>query len=519
MHQRQATLVGLIAVVLLLAGCVASLPDGSAPGATSGPDRVVIWQPGVASTVVNWDTDPIVAAVEAATNTDIQIVNIDSASFADQVNAAAASGELPDIIGIIPPAQQGLMESFARDGILAAFEGEIAAAAPNVLAQYASNPMLQEILIDGTIYYQPIGWGDGIYPNQELIHVRKDLLDKYGLEPPDTFEEFFAYVKTCMDAGDARGVVFQGAGGLQQNINPFVGAYGVPVRGWVEVEDGYEFWAIQPGTLQGLLLFREMFERGLVDPAVWEMADATNDARNVYVAGEACALLFNGGGHIGRIQNDMALVNESLKEWLLPAPDAGAGSRGYTAEEMFWGTSQIGAMAGNNPVAAARVIDYLISDEGYQLTAIGIEDVHWEYQDNEIVLLDKRFDDGFPRAAGGTGAHELATRIVSWVPQEWQNWQLLYGQNEEYKAWFEEMWANQGLYQIPSYGTLITTPAWIDFQATSNDLVNRRFLDIVRAETPELAESLFDEFVQAWLAAGGEAAQNEMSAKLLEVYQ
>ncbi len=104
-------------------------------------------------------------------------------------------------------------------------------------------------------------------------------------------------------------------------------------------------------------------------------------------------------------------------------------------------------------------------------------------------------------------------------PKDRQNWQLLYGQSAEYKAWFEEMWANQGKYQIPVYGVLSTSPAWIDYQATSNDLVERSFLEIVRAETPEAASALFDDFVATWLSAGGEAAQAEMNELLKQVYQ
>ncbi len=357
MRARQMIWIGLLLVLLLLAACAPAAPAAPSASEGAGPDKVVIWQPGIATTIVDWKTDPIVKAVEEATNTTIEVVNIDNDSFADQVNAAAASGELPDIIGVVPPAQQSLTESWARDGVLAAFEGEVADAAPNVLAEYETNSMLQEIKVDDKIYFQPIGWGDGIYPNQELFHVRKDLLDKYGMEPPDTFEQYFDYVKTCMDNGDGRGVVFQAAGGLQMNINGFTGAYGIPVRGWVPVGEGYEYWAIQPGVKDGLLLFREMMQRGLVDPGVWEMADATNDACTVFVSGEACSLIFNGGGHIGRIQNDMALVDESMQEWLLPALDAGAGFRGYTAEPMFWGTSQLGGMKNNNPVAAGADLE------------------------------------------------------------------------------------------------------------------------------------------------------------------
>jgi len=482
----------------------------------SEPDQVTIWMPCGAETVPDWDYDPILQAVEQATNTEIEIVSVDWGPYVDQLNAAAASGELPDIIGVVGPDQHSTVVRWANEGVLAPYEGDVAAAAPNVLAQYEANLALREMNIDGKIYFQPVGWGTGYYPNGGLIHVRKDLLDKYGIEPPDTFEQYFEFLRTCKENGDGSGVVFAGTLGVQQFINPFVGAYGAPVRGWVKKGNDYEFWAIQPGVKDGLLLFREMLNRGLADPGIWETTD--DMTRSAYVAGDACSAIFWGGGHIGRIQNDMALVNESFKEWMLPAPDAGAGSQGYTSEEMFWGTSQLGGMEGNNPVAAARVINYLISDEGYKLTAIGIEGRDYEVVDGEMVMLDQRTKDGFPIEAGHTGAHPLATCIVSWVPQELQNWALLYGKDQAYKDWFDQMWNNQGMYQTPTYGLLTTTPLWTDLQATSNELVTRAFLEIVKAPSEEEATALFDKFVQDWLAAGGADAQDEMSQTLSELY-
>lgn len=481
------------------------------------PDKVTIWSPCGAETVADWNYDPILQAVEQATNTDIEMVNVDWGGFMDQLNAGFASGQAPDIIGIVGPDQRGTLEKWAAEGAIAPFEGAVAEAAPNVLAEYQNDPSLAEMKIDGKIYFQPVGWGNGTYPNMGIIHVRKDLLDKYNMQPPDTFEQYFDYVKTCQQNGDGKGIVFGGETGVGPAINAFAGAFGAPMRGWVKKDSGYEYWATQDGVKQGLLLFRQMVAEGLVDPAVWEMSG--DNARAQYVSGGACSYIFNGGGHTGRIQNDMTLVNPSFQEWILPALDAGKGFRGYTSEEMFWGTSQLGGLKTNNPTAAARVINFLISEEGYKLTAVGIEGRDYEVQDGNIVLLPQRIKDGFPTEAGDTGAHPLASCIVSWVPQEWQNWQLMYGKDQAYKDWFEQMWANQGKYQIPTYGLLTTSPLWNDFQATSNDLVNIAFLEIVKATSADAAAARFDQFVKDWLAAGGQAAQNEMSQTLSELYK
>ena len=158
-----------------------------------------------------------------------------------------------------------------------------------------------------------------------------------------------------------------------------------------------------------LTLFQSMVARGVVDPLSWEAT--TDQARTQYVTGKACAFIFNGGGHIGRIQNDLTLSNAAAKEWMLPALDAGKGQRGYMTEPQFSGETFITKLSGNNPVAAARVVNYLTSDDGYKLTSIGIKDQDYsEDSSGNITLLPQRTKDGFPAEAGDTGAHPLRQR-------------------------------------------------------------------------------------------------------------
>jgi putative aldouronate transport system substrate-binding protein len=503
----------------LTAGLTVSKFNLPFTAAAQKADKVVIWSPGDSGSVSDWATDPIVKAIEAATNTSITVLKIPRDGFVDRVNAAAASGELPDIIGSIVHTNFNLITGWVRDGVVVPFEGDVAKAAPNVLAEYERNPTLNELKVNGKIYAQPVGWGDGNFPNMGLVHVRKDLLDKYNMKPPDSFTEYFAYLDAAIKDGHS-GVVFNGASsetGFARNVNPFAGAYGLPTVGWVKLEKGYGYWAVQPKMKDALLLMRDMIARKLIDEDSWGMKD---EARNAFVSGKPASLIFNGGGHIGRIQNDMDLVGKGAKEWMLPAPTAGQSTRGYTAEPQFWSVTFLGGLRNNNPVAAARVINFLISDEGYKLTAVGVKGVDYEEKNGEILVLPARSQSrGFPKVAGGTGAHPIATAIVSWVPQSWQDWQLLYGKDQAYKDWYKQMWANQGKYQIPMYGSLSTTPLWTEFQPTSDELTNRAFLDIIKADSADKGASLFDKFVKDWAGAGGDKATAEMSALLSTLYK
>jgi putative aldouronate transport system substrate-binding protein len=530
----QARGVLLLVTAIIAIGCspASSSPapasDAVVPSAAASeePSPVAVVPITVASPcgsgpVADWSTDPILAELERQTNTDIEFQAVDWDAFPESINAGAAAGDIPDVIGVIGPDRRATLEQWARDGVIAPFTGDAAAAAPAIIAQYDADPSLAEIKVDGEPFFQPVSWGSGVFPNRGIIHIRKDLLDAYNLSEPQTFEELAAFIERAVAEGQG-GLVWGGADipGFSDNgaLSAFAGAAGGPGTGWAKTQDGYRYWAVLPSTLTALQTMRAMFERGLVNPGVMELtADA---ARAEFVSGKAAALIFNGGGHIGRIQNDMSLVDPAFKEWVLPAPAGADGStRGYTNEPQFWGFSTLGGLESNESVAAARVMDYLTSEDGARLTAIGIEGRDWRQEGDQIVLDEaQRAKDGFPTEAGDTGAHPLATCLVSWQPQEWQDFSLLYGKPQEFKDWYASMWDNQGRHVVDAVGFNTSTPAWSSFQAQSNELIDRAFLEIVRAASDEEAAARFEQFVADWEAGGGTAATAEIDAALKAAY-
>ena len=161
------------------------------------PDKVVIWSPGDNGSVKDWNTDPILGAVEKATNTDIEMVKVGWDVYTDRINAALASGQVPDIIGTLAPDNYPLIAQMSRDGVLAPFEGAVGAAAPNVVSMYSKNASLNEVKVDNKIYGQPVYWESGNGVSGRVIHIRKDLLDKLKLPVPTTFSSTSGTVARC----------------------------------------------------------------------------------------------------------------------------------------------------------------------------------------------------------------------------------------------------------------------------------------------------------------------------------
>ncbi len=76
------------------------------------------------------------------------------------------------------------------------------------------------------------------------------------------------------------------------------------------------------------------------------------------------------------------------------------------------------------------------------------------------------------------------------------------------------MWKNQGMYQIPTYGSLIVTPKWSEFLSTNNDLMNIAFTEIVKARSQKQPEAL-GKIPGRLESLGRRGAQAEMSDTLL----
>lgn len=489
----------------------------SSTAALAGDDVVTIWANGSGGTVTDWENNRILQEIEAKTGVDIQMVWIPD-GYGDQLNAAAASHDMPDIISCYDHTQKTVLQMWVDGGIVAPVAGEVAEAAPNWVNLYETNPYLSEIKFNDEIYLCPVSWGTENAPNMGLIHVRGDLMEKYGFERIDTFDQYVEYLQAAVDDGSI-GLTFSGKDGLSPAVlNVILGGMGLPYAGWVKGEDGnFTHWSMQPEVATAIATLRDLIEKGLVDSGVWS-CDA-DTARTNYVSGLAASFVFNGGGHIGRLQNDMTLVSDTATEALLPALDFGNGVRGYTQEDMFWGGTLIGNTDNCDPVLAAKVIDFLISDEGYELCAIGVEGEHFTRNGDEIEWLDKRYEDGFPTESLDAGAHPLASGIVSWQPQEWQDFTLLYGKGADFKAWYETQRENQLMYQTPCYGRNVTTPAWTEFQATSGELYNRYAIEAVNASSADEVAEIWDRYMAEWLQSGGQAATEEMDALLKEIYE
>jgi len=133
------------------------------------------------------DDGPVTKEIDRLTNTNIHLQWVPNASYTDKFNITLASGKLPDII-YVPDVKNPSFVNAAKSGAF----WELGSYLKDYSYLSQANPIvLNNSSVEGKIY--------GIYRGRALgrngIVYRKDWLEKVGLQPPKTIDDFYNMLK------------------------------------------------------------------------------------------------------------------------------------------------------------------------------------------------------------------------------------------------------------------------------------------------------------------------------------
>lgn len=233
-------------------------------------------------------------------NIDVKVewMATDEAALSQKVSLALTSGDMPDIM-MVP--NQVLLSQLVESDLVAdldeAYEEGMSPYNKAVLDTYG-NRKFDTCTFDGKLKaisnYVP-GY------SYAFTWLRKDWLDKLGLEEPSTLEE----LETIIDAfvtqdpdgngkDDTIGLLCdQRVGGIynsNHSMDPIFGYYGSYPRQWLKKEDGsVTYGTIEPETKEALQKLRDMYAEGLIDE---EFAVRNPNDINAPLASGQCGAMF-----------------------------------------------------------------------------------------------------------------------------------------------------------------------------------------------------------------------------------
>lgn len=181
------TLVVAVGTSLLLSACGGGGKSGSAD--SSAPTKIQMQTLNYATEFID-NTNPIWKEFEKRTNTQLDITWLSPTTSEEKINVMLASGDLPEVTFVEsllnPQLQKMIGQGVFWD--LTPFIKDY----PN-LSQPALAEMWTDSKVDGKNYsiprYYP-SYGGGAFPI-----LRKDWMDKLGLQTPTTMDQFFDVLK------------------------------------------------------------------------------------------------------------------------------------------------------------------------------------------------------------------------------------------------------------------------------------------------------------------------------------
>jgi putative aldouronate transport system substrate-binding protein len=440
------------------------------------------------------ENDPYINKVEELTNTKLDIKVLPHVDFAKKLTLLFAGGELPDLLrntGINSPEVAPAVEA----GALQPLNELIDKYGPNIKKHIPDEFWKSsKISKDGKIYAIP---QINPEPNPAVMYIRKDWLDKLGLEVPKTVDEYVNVLKAFRDK-DPNGNGKNDEIPISWRPNfaygfTFFGAFDVNPINW-SYENGElipDF--IKPEMKEALALHKELYQEKLIDQEIF-VQDSTDWESKI--KGKAnVGMWMHSPKFADKWMLDVKQTDPNAEVINIPAPIGQDGKGGYSiTSPLYYHVWSIPA-SNENPEEVIKFLDSFYSKDLRNLVSYGLEGVDHKVENGEIAYQ-------YPETEEELTREEFHLYWLNFAgPFVFENKAYMKGKpNGEIilnamKIAESEGRENDGA-NMPQMPTLMARPEldstklWNDFAAkviTGNESVDN-----------------FDQFVEDWKSRGGE---------------
>jgi multiple sugar transport system substrate-binding protein len=334
-HSEALKLVGTVAAtatILAVAGC--STGGGTADGEVT-IEFAQWWAPELPEGAFQGLIDQF---EEENPGISVELISGPYASTKEQLFAGAASGTMPDVVGL----DGAWVSDFANQGAIA-----------DLTALMAENGMddsklASQIQIDGATYMIPVV--NFVYP----LFVNTDLLAQAGIaEVPSTRSEFEAAAQAITALGTASGWVLplslEAPNGIQNDLMSWNWASGGSM-----LDDGGLPDLTNDDVVSTVEFVQGLWDDGVIAPGAFTMKE--QDKVEEFTNGRV-GMMIDSLSHINLIQESNPDLNFDIAA--IPAEDGYDGARGIPYAS--WG---IGVAEGSDHQAEAlKLVEFLMSTE------------------------------------------------------------------------------------------------------------------------------------------------------------
>lgn len=363
-----------------------------------------------------------VKAVKDALNVDVKLTfNTEASQYYPKLQARAIANDLPDVF-IIDSVRTSQL---ANQGLLADWTPFLKS-----MPNYVKDRNVVALEPVGTVNGKLFGLATkSAFPYKTATYIRKDWLDKLGLQVPKTTDEYLAVMKafTTKDPdGDGKDDTYGYSAGINadgsvSNLDPLYGAFGAlgsPTgQGWKIQDNQLVPLATTPEMRSALQFINSMVQAGVMDPD-WK-AQKPEDFRNKWKAGKIG--IFSDDWCATLCPQNYQPFAQANPRGILQIIDPPVGPDGKSAAGLYsqvgntYGMSQKAVDAGKGE-AIARLLEW-INGPGYNLTVFGEEGQGKGYTLDANGNID-------PASVNNTQAYIVYRQLTGWgikgTPEEWK---------------------------------------------------------------------------------------------------
>ncbi|WP_261807633.1 extracellular solute-binding protein [Paenibacillus sp. N3.4] len=349
------------------------------------------------------------------------------------------------------------------------------------------------VTVEGNIYAIPsLNEVNGT----EIIYARKDWLDKLGLKPPRTIQEYTAVMKAFAE-GDPDGNGRKDTYGLSilehlERTSPFLGAFGVQMNAWYERDGKLVYSGILPEMKEALAYLRSLYDQDILDPEFpLNKIDVLGEKVATGRVGLYSAAWFDTRTHIAENRK-----NDPSAEWIpLDFPVGPKGNHGvYSTSNVR--SYNVVPLKSHNAEAVVKFLDF-IAGPGQQALKLGFENEVWTRVNGKLSI---RFAEHTKHAYRG-----IYGALVDTVEKEMTK-DRLEGLGEQFRLYDNLQRIESNLMENRFNGP--PTPAMGKHQVKLSKLQEETYTLIITGLSP-IEE--FDAFVKKWKESGGDEISGEVN--------
>ena len=354
---------------------IASMASGCGKKSDSTSLSYWIELPGAASAVVsNLGETPLAKKLQEKTGITVDYQHPPQGQGAEKFNIMMASKNLPDIVAYNWTKYPGGPEKASKEGKIIKVNEYIDKYAPRLKEHFANNKEDDRLAkTDSGDYFSfPFIRGDVSLGINQAMFVRKDWLEELGMQPPETIDEWEAYLTALKN----KGVEYP------MDINPyplangvFTGAYGTT---WdFYVEDGkVKYGPYEENFKQAVLKLNDWYNKKLINPDFAALDDAAKNSD--LINGKTGAVFGSCGGSLGNWLKAKTDDKFDLVGVKYPVLNKGDVPKFNSAQLTVQTSFNAITTSCKNPDVAAQYLAYGYSEEGEMLYNFGIEGESYE---------------------------------------------------------------------------------------------------------------------------------------------